>query len=80
MNRTTATVTSWRADEGGVVEGDDLPGSCWVDASAVDETAGTTLRTGQAVDVEWAEPGPPGHACRAVHVTVRDDLQGTPGG
>ena len=79
--RGDATVTWWRPDEGGgIVDGADLPGSCWVDVDAVDNPPGRVLRAGQVVQVEWEQPGPPGYACRATRVTVSDDLQGTPGG
>jgi CspA family cold shock protein len=79
--RGTATVTWWRPEDGGgVVDGADLPGSCWVDAAAVEGPAGLVLRAGQAVQIEWEEPGPHGYSCRALHVAVRDELGTTPGG
>lgn len=79
--RTRATVTWWRPEEGGgVIDGGELPGSCWADAAAVDGPPGAVLRAGQVVDVEWDEPGPRGYSCGAMRVTVRDDLQKSPGG
>lgn len=74
-------VTWWRPDDGGgVIDGPDLPGSCWADAAVVDAAAPAVLRAGQVVELEWEEPGPDGYACRAVSVTVGDELQATPGG
>ena len=76
------TVVRWDdARRGGVIESPDLPGTCWVEASAVvHSTAGGILRAGQVVQVEWAEPGASGHPCRAVRVEPREDLQSTVGG
>ncbi len=80
-SRSEGTVTWWRAEEGGgVVDGADLPGSCWVDATVVEGPPELVLRAGQVVQLDWSEPGPTGYACRATRVSVRDNLQGTPGG
>lgn len=79
--RVRGTLTWWRPEEGGgVVDSPELPGSCWVDATAVDGPADLVLRAGQVIELEWDEPGPPGYACRAVRATAGDDLQTTPGG
>lgn len=75
------TVRLWTDDGWGVVDLPDLPGGCHVEASVVEDLdAGQTLRTGQVVDVEWTTPGPDEFACRATKVTLREDLQATPGG
>jgi cold shock CspA family protein len=77
---TRGTVIRWDdARRGGLVEAPDLPGDCWVDASAVDRRPGGTLRAGQVVDVEWTEPGVEGAAFRATRVVPREDLQATLG-
>jgi cold shock CspA family protein len=77
----TGTVTWWRPEDGGgVVDGPDLPGSCWLDESVVDIPPGARLRAGQVVEVEWEQPGPSGYACRALRVALGDELETTPGG
>ena len=79
--RGRGTVTWWRAEEAaGVIDGAELPGICWVDASVVDGPADLVLRAGQVVELEWDEPGPPGYSCRATWLAAGDDLQTTPGG
>ena len=76
------TVRLWNDENGwGVVDLPDLPGGCHVEASVVEGLdAAQTLRAGQVVDVEWTTPGPDDYACRAIRVTLRDDLQATTGG
>ena len=75
------TVIRWDDDRNvGVVECPDLPGDCWVEAGALDASAGGALRSGQVVEVEWSESGTDAHPFRADRVTPRDDLQATPGG
>jgi cold shock CspA family protein len=78
----SGTVRVWMTDEGwGVIDSPDLPGGCWFDAGVIEGAdAHEILRAGQPVEVEWTAPGPDGHACRAVRVEARDDLQATPGG
>jgi len=79
--RASGTVRVWTADEGwGVIDSPDIAGGCWFHAGVVDGLqAGTVLRAGQVVDVEWTSPGPDEHPHRATLVEVRDDLQATPG-
>ncbi|MDQ1642364.1 MAG: hypothetical protein QOJ90_1715 [Actinomycetota bacterium] len=75
----TGTVRLWmRDDDWGVIDSDELPGSCWADLSAVDDHDGE-LRAGQVVEVDWTEPGPTGYRCRATRVRVTDELQTSPG-
>lgn len=79
--RARGTVTWWRPEDGGgVAEGPDLPGSCWVDVAAVEGRPEVVLRAGQVIELDWEEPGPSGYACRAVRAMAGDDLQTTPGG
>lgn len=74
------TVVRWDDDQGaGVIEAPDLPGDFWVEAAALDPSAGGSLRAGQVVDVEWTETEDGSHPVRADRVTPRDDLQATPG-
>jgi hypothetical protein len=73
---TRGTVIRWDEDRrAGIVEAPDLPGGCWVDADVVHGPHGGTLRAGQVVDVEWAEPGTAGLPWRATRVVPREDLQ-----
>jgi hypothetical protein len=77
---TRGTVIRWDdARQSGIVEAPELPGGCWVDASAVSGPTGV-LRAGQVVDVEWVEPGEEGLPFRATRVVPREDLQATLGG
>ncbi|CCG05797.1 hypothetical protein [Blastococcus saxobsidens] len=74
------TVIRWDDDEcAGLIEAPDLPGGCWVEATALDPSANGGLRSGQVVEVDWTETGAGSHPVRADRVTPRDDLQATPG-
>jgi cold shock CspA family protein len=77
----TGTVVRWDAEQGtGLIDAPDLTGDCWVEAAALDASAGGGLRAGQVVEVEWTETGAGTHPVCADRVTPRDDLQATPGG
>lgn len=74
------TVVRWDGDQGeGLVDVPDLTGDCWVEAAALDPSAGGGLRAGQVVEVEWTDTGSGERPVRALRVTPRDDLQATPG-
>lgn len=80
---TFGTVVRWDdAPPGAVIEAPDLPGGCWADAAAVEQstTGSGELRAGQVVEVDWAEPGAEGLPFRALRVVPRNDLQQTVGG
>ncbi|MGY1722644.1 hypothetical protein [Blastococcus sp. SYSU DS0533] len=80
---TFGTVVRWDDDPtGAVIEAPDLPGGCWADAHAVEQstTGSGGLRAGQVVEVEWARPGAHGLPFRALRVVPRNDLQATVGG
>ena len=80
---TLGTVIRWDAERGGaVIEAPEVPGGCWADRSAVENsTAGPgELRAGQVVELDWTRPGQHGFPFRAVRVTPREDLQATVGG
>jgi hypothetical protein len=80
---TIGTVVRWDEDRGGaVIEAPEVPGGCWADRSVVvhSTTGAGTLRAGQVVELEWAEPGVHGFPFRAVRVSPREDLQATLGG
>jgi cold shock CspA family protein len=82
---TIGTVIRWDDDRGtGLIEAPDLPGECWVDASAVDHSTGSSaLRAGQVVEVTWTRdtvPGEAGERLRALRVRPREDLQTGIGG
>ena len=78
---TFGTVVRWDED-GAVLEAPDLPGGCWADAAAVEEstTGSGGLRAGQVVEVDWTRPGARGLPFRALRVVPRNDLQSTVGG
>ena len=76
------TVVRWDDERRcGLVEAPDLPGQCWVDASALEDGgARSALRAGQIVEIDWTEPGREGAPVLATRVVRRDDLQSSPGG
>ena len=76
------TVIRWDEHRhGGLVEGADLPGVCWVDASVVEGGAGrASLRAGQVVEIDWTEPGVADAPPRVIRVVPRVDLQTGLGG
>jgi len=55
-----------------------LGGRCWCERRSVDASVAEP-RVGQPVQVSWERPGPPGFVARAVTVSLRNDLMGTPG-
>lgn len=74
------TVVRWDDATGtGLVDLPEVPGDCWVDASAIDPRAGGSLRAGQIVEVDWTETPGDGRPLRADRLMPRNDLQGTPG-
>ena len=80
---TIGTVVRWDEGRGGaVIEAPEVPGGCWADRSVVvHSTVGAgTLRAGQVVEFDWAEPGEHGLPFRALRVSPREDLQATLGG
>ena len=65
---TIGTVVRWDEDRGGaVIEAPEVPGGCWADRSVVvhSTTGAGTLRAGQVVEFDWAEPGEHGLPFRA---------------
>jgi hypothetical protein len=75
------TVIRWDDERReGLIEAPDLPEGCWIGTDVVVHgRADGGLRTGQVVQVDWADTGSAEHPVRAVRVEPRTDLQ-MPGG
>jgi cold shock protein len=78
--RSAGVVRRWSPHLGwGVVDSADTPGGCVVRLPAVGSRAAQQLRAGQPVDLEWESATEEGFAFRARRVSLRDDLETTPG-
>ncbi|BFU44702.1 cold shock domain-containing protein [Krasilnikovia sp. MM14-A1004] len=60
-------VREWHQNEGwGVIESNDTPGGCWAHFSAAAVPGYVSFAAGQAVEVDWEQPGQDGFPYRAV--------------